>query len=263
MEFWLSAWSRKPITIDRKTAEPIFIPLPFISVAGTIQTGLLKELGKENRTENGFLERILFVIPDNIRKPYWSESELNPNIIRLWKGIISSLLNLKVQFDETHNPRPQVLVFTRDAKQILSNWQKDNADQCNNSKSDAICGIYSKLEMYAIRLSLIIELLSWACGESDLNGISANSVKSALKLVEYFKRSAIKVYSNISSLNPFDKLPADKQTLYAALPNSFTTDAGIKIANSNSIPERTFKRFLNEQELFTRTSIGNYEKRLK
>jgi len=263
MEFWLSAWSRKPITIDRKTAEPIFIPLPFISVAGTIQTGLLKELGKENRTENGFIERILFVIPDNVRKPYWSDTELNPNIIRNWHGILSSLLSLKVQFDETHNPKPHVLTFTDEAKSILWEWQKDNADQCNNSKSDAISGIYSKLEMYAVRLSLIIESLSWACSESNLNCISARSVKSALRLVGYFKRSAIKVYSNISSLSPLEKLSEDKQNLYKALPQTFTTEAGLKIARTLGIPDRTFKRFLNDQELFTRLKIGNYEKRIK
>jgi hypothetical protein len=263
MEFWLSAWSRKPITIDRKTSEPIFIPMPFISVAGTIQTGLLKELGKENRTKNGFLERILFVIPDNVRKPYWSESELNPNIIRSWQVIVSNLLSLKVQFDETHNPKPKVLIFTNDAKRILWEWQKDNADQCNNSESDSICGIFSKLEMYAVRLSLIIELLSWACGENNLDGISANSVQNALKLVQYFKRSAIKVYANISSLSPIEKLPTDKQNLYKALPLSFTTGAGLKIGNDLKVPVRTFKRFLNEQELFTRLSKGKYEKRIK
>ncbi|MBW6480974.1 MAG: DUF3987 domain-containing protein [Bacteroidales bacterium] len=263
MEFWLSAWSRKPITIDRKTAEPIFIPLPFISVAGTIQTGIIKELGKENRTENGFLDRILIVIPDNLLKPYWNETELNPNIIGSWHSIISNLLALKVQLDETHNPKPQVLTFNTDAKRILWEWQKDNADQCNNSRSDAISGIYSKLEIYAIRLSLIFELLSWACGESNINGISASSVRSALKLVEYFKRSAIKVHSNISSLSPLDKLPADKQNLYEALPLFFTTEAGLKIANDLGVPVRTFKRFLNEQELFTHLSKGKYEKRIK
>ena len=52
MEFWLSQWSGKPINIDRKTGSPIFIPLPFISVAGTIQKGILKELAKESRNQN-------------------------------------------------------------------------------------------------------------------------------------------------------------------------------------------------------------------
>lgn len=68
MEFWLSQWSGKPINIDRKTGEPVFIPLPFISVAGTIQKGILNELAKDSRTQNGFIDRILFVIPDNIQK---------------------------------------------------------------------------------------------------------------------------------------------------------------------------------------------------
>jgi len=155
-----------------------------------------------------------------------------------------------------------VLIFTKEAKKILWKWQNDNADLCNNSQSDAISGICSKLEVHAVRLSLILELLSWACGESNLNGISVKSVQKALQLAEYFKRSAIKVYSNISSLNPFDKLPADKQNLYKTLPNSFTTEAGIKIADSVGMPERSFKRFLTEQELFTRITVGKYEKRI-
>ena len=68
MEFWLSVWSGKPINIDRKTGEPVFIPLPFISVCGTIQNGILNELAKDSRTQNGFIDRILFVMPDNLEK---------------------------------------------------------------------------------------------------------------------------------------------------------------------------------------------------
>ena len=68
-QFWLSVWSGKPIRINRKTSEPIFISLPFISVIGTIQPAVLKELAKD-RTENGFMDRILFVIPDDLKKNY-------------------------------------------------------------------------------------------------------------------------------------------------------------------------------------------------
>ena len=31
MEFWLSQWSSKPINIDRKTGEPVFIPYLYFS----------------------------------------------------------------------------------------------------------------------------------------------------------------------------------------------------------------------------------------
>jgi hypothetical protein len=53
-EFWLSNFSGKQITIDRKSQEPVLIPTPAISVCGSIQTAILKELQKDNRGEKWF-----------------------------------------------------------------------------------------------------------------------------------------------------------------------------------------------------------------
>ncbi len=262
MEFWLSGWSSKRISIDRKTGDPVFIPLPFISVAGTIQNGVLNELAKDSRTQNGFIDRILFVIPDNIQKPYWSETEIEPAIIESWQGIVSNLLNLPIHLDETLCPEPEVLRFTPEAKRLLFQWQKSNADQCNDAENEAIRGIYGKLEMYAIRLALILEMMRFACNESDKQAVSIEAMQGALKLVEYFKKSAVKVHSIISNTNPLDKLPADKQKLYNELPEVFTTETGLQIAERLGVPERTFKRFITEMELFKCLSRGNYEKRI-
>ncbi|MCO4291349.1 YfjI family protein [Solitalea sp. MAHUQ-68] len=260
MEFWLSAWNSKPINIDRKTGEPVFIPLPFISVAGTIQNGLLNELAKNSRTQNGFIDRILFVIPDNIQKPYWSETELNPIIEKNWKAIISSLMNLPINLDETFSPIPEVLRFTPQAKELLFDWQRNNADQCNDAEFEAISGIYSKLEMYVVRLALILEMMRWACNEGDKQFVGIESMQGAIQLIEYFKKSAVKAYSIISNINPLDKFSSDKHALFNALPDTFKTEEGLKLAINMGIPERTFKRFLNEQELFNRRSRGEYEK---
>ncbi|MDA3942096.1 MAG: DUF3987 domain-containing protein [Bacteroidetes bacterium] len=62
-EFWLSNWSGKPVIIDRKTSDSVRISRPFISVCGTIQTSILDEMAKGNRGQNGFIDRILFVLP--------------------------------------------------------------------------------------------------------------------------------------------------------------------------------------------------------
>ncbi len=261
MEFWLSAWSGKSINIDRKTGEPVFIPLPFISVCGTIQNGILNELAKDSRTQNGFIDRILFVIPENIKKEYWGETELEPIVSDNWHSIISRLSNLSITFDETMNPNPEILKFTPEAKRILFDWQKANTDQCNDAENEAVSGIYSKLEIYAVRLALVLEMMRYACNESDKNAVSVEAIQGALKLVEYFKASAVKVNSIISNTSPLDKHPADKQALYKALPDTFTTERGIQIAKELGVPERTFKRFLNEMELFKKISRGEYEKR--
>lgn len=262
MEFWLSQWSGKPINIDRKLSEPIFIPLPFISVAGTIQKGILSELAKESRSQNGFIDRILFVIPDNIQKEYWSETDLPHFVSEEWKIILSNLMDLSVVYDETLNPSPTVLKLTPDAKRVLFEWQQANTDQCNKAESEALSGIFSKMEMYVLRLALILEMMRYACKESDRQAISIEAVQGAIKLVEYFKNSAAKVYSILSNASPLDKYPTDKQSLYEALPEVFTTVDGLKVAVGMGIPERTFKRFLNESDLFKWLSQGKYEKRI-
>lgn len=262
MEFWLSQWSGKPINIDRKTGEPVFIPLPFISVAGTIQKGLLNELAKDSRTQNGFIDRILFVIPDNIQKEYWSETDLPPVVSENWQSIISNLLSLSVSNDDTFNPSPEVLKFTPEAKRVLFEWQKVNTDQSNEAESEALSGIFSKMDMYVLRLALILEMLRYACNESNKQAVSIEAVQGAVKLVEYFKNSAVKVNSILSNASPLDKHPADKQALYKALPDTFTTETGLQIAEGLGVAERTFKYFLNEKELFTRISRGEYEKRI-
>lgn len=262
MEFWLSVWSGKPINIDRKTGEPVFIPMPFISVGGTIQNGVLSELSKDNRTQNGFIDRILFVIPDNIQKTYWNDRDLSQGVTDDWHKIISNLMDIKISNDDTLNPIPEILRFSSEAKQILFTWQKQNTDQSNAEDNETIGGIYSKLEMYAIRLSLILELMSYACGESNKEEISVQSIKGAIKLIEYFKNSAIKVHSIISNTSPLEKHPSNKKELYECLPDQFTTEIGLAVAEKIGIPERTFKYFLNEKELFIHVKRGEYQKRI-
>lgn len=259
-QLWLSVWSGKPIRINRKTSAPTYLPLPFISVIGTIQPGVLNELA-DNRTENGFLDRLLFAVPDTLKKEYWSETELHPSIDENWQTIVSNLLNLPIIQDETNNPQPKILRFTPEAKHLLYEWQKELTDQSNLSENESISSINAKMEMYAIRLALILQLVRYACNEDNKQAVGIEAVQGALKLVEYFKKTAIKVHSMVSNTIPLEKLPTDKQTIYAALPKNFTTSEGVKLAESMGMPERTFKRFLSSKELFNNQTRGEYEKR--
>ena len=145
---------------------------------------------------------------------------------------------------------------------MLFEWQRVNTDQSNEAESEALSGIFSKMDMYVLRLALILEMMRYACNESNKEAVSIESVEGAVKLVEYFKSSAVKVNSILSNASPLDKHPSDKQALYNALPDTFTTKTGLQIAEGLGVPERTFKNFLNDKELFTRTSRGEYQKRI-
>ena len=259
-QFWLSVWSGKAIRINRKTTEPTFISKPFISVIGTIQPAVLNELA-DNRTENGFLDRLLFVAPENLKKEYWSETELNPVIVENWQTIISNLLDVSIIQNETGNPQPEVLRFTPEARKLLFEWQRELTDQSNKPENEAITGINAKMEMYAVRLALILQMIRYACNEDGKQGVGIEAVQGSLKLVEYFKRTAIKVHSIVNNASPLDKLPTDKQNLYKELPETFTTTKGVEVAERFEMAERTFKRFLSNKELFNNPKRGEYEKR--
>jgi len=259
-QFWLSAWSGKPIRVNRKTSDPNYIPFPFISVIGTIQPGILNELA-DNRTENGFMDRLLFVIPDNLKKEYWSETELNPLITKSWENIISNLLNIPLERDiDNSSPKPVVLKFKPEARQLLTEWQKELTDLSNKPENEAISGIYAKVEMYAVRFALILQILRYACNIDNKNAIGIEAVQGALKLVEYFTKTAIKVFNIVTDASPLDKLPLDKQTFCLSLPDTFTTNEGLQIALNMEIPERTYKRFLNRKDLFKWIKQGEYER---
>ncbi|WP_236974741.1 DUF3987 domain-containing protein [Membranihabitans maritimus] len=260
-QFWLSAWSGKSIIINRKQNEPIYISVPFISVGGTIQPGVLDELAKK-RTQNGFLDRILFVVPDDLKKVYWSETELKTEVKEDWNTIVSKILDVSIDYDETLNPQPEILSFSPEAKQFISDWQRGITDLSNEAADDTISGIYAKMELYALRLALCLEIMQWAAGNGQKQFIGVEATRGAIKLVEYFIKSALKVHTIISNDDPVSKLPGDKQNLYEALPNTFTTSDGIEIAEGMNVSKRTFQYFIKNKDLFSKPKRGKYEKRI-
>ena len=259
-QFWLSSWSRKPITVDRKSGDPILITTPFIPVIGTIQNGVINELGGGDRGKNGFVDRMLFAIPDQLSIPGWSEIELNNSVVENWNSIITNLLEIPCKLNDTGNPDPETLEFSAEAKAIYIEWYNKNAALSNNAESESVAGLFTKLNQYVLRFALIIEMLRWSCGESDRQAVGAESINGAIKLAEYFRATALKVHSILS--NPVELLDINKQILYLTLPDQFTTAEGLEIAENLGEAERSFKRFLKNKDLFSHLKRGEYEKRI-
>jgi len=260
VEFWLSNFSGTQISIDRKNSEPILIPHPQISVCGSIQPGILHEIKRDGRGENGFVDRILFCFPDNLKKEYWSETELPPHLIESWNHTIINLMNLPMHTDIDGEISPTILDFTPEAKDMLLDWQRENTDLINDTDDEGLAGMFSKFEIYAVRLSLILHLMHWAAGESAVSAVSATAVEGAIRLINYFKTTAIRV-NGILSQNPVEGLDKRRRDFYAALPIEFFTDEVLAIAEGMDFPERSVKRFLNENVFFEKLERGKYRKK--
>lgn len=263
-EVWLSNWSGKELIIDRKTSMSVFLPKPFIPVIGTIQPGILNELASDNRSQNGFIDRILFVMPDNLKKNGWQESEMPRSLIDSYGQVLNNLMDLPVFTDLQEEVTPLIIRPTPEAKARLFDWVNNhNTPLCNQPSADDVAGLHSKMEVYVKRLALILQLLRWACNVDGKEHISIKAVEGAIKLTEYFRAMALKVNHIVKYATPLDRLPLNKRRLYDALPELFKTEDGLRIAALHDVPVRTFKRFISEEpQLFRRLKQGEYEKLL-
>ena len=233
-QFWLSVFNAKPTISDRKsTQSSIFIRRPYISVIGTIQKKILGELVKGERSSNGFIDRILFVMPESVLKSRWNDRETPEELEIQWQQIIDKLIAQDCPHDENNELQPQCLPFDEDAK-------------------------YCKLEIYIIRFCLIIQLARWTCGECDKTTIDLESVNRAILLAEYFRTTAVKVQTAVSQ----EQLSELHRNIYLNLPYRFTTAEGIGIAESYGMKEHAFKMFLKRHigTLFRKENHGEYSK---
>lgn len=259
-EFWMSVFNHKVAMSDRKSSQSgVFIRNPFLCVIGTIQPKVLTDLAANNRNTNGFMERILYVFPADQNKPKWNRTRRLPSfdIAAAWREILSRLIGIVPTADSNGEIIPEDVPFLPDALDRLYQWQNEQTDRCNADGSDTLTSIASKLEIYAIRFSLLLALADWACG-SEKKLIDVDTVDRAICLAEYFRLTAAKVQGIISE----DALTELQLAVLSVLPDGFTTAEGVAIAGKCGMPERSFKRFLKDRKgvLFTRNAHGNYTK---
>lgn len=220
-QFWLSVFSAKPTMSDRKSSRSsIFIKRPFISVIGTMQKRILSELAKGERSANGFIDRILFVILKHELSTRWSMKQPT--------------------FD------------------VADEWQHELSDTCDTEPNETLVGIYCKLQIYAIRFCLIIQMARWACNDAGKDVIDLISVERVITLAEYFMESAKKVQTILKELS----LTAQQLAIVTALPPEFTTGSAIAVAAENGMSERALMEFLKNfnGKLFQKSKHGNYIK---
>ncbi|MCB9047806.1 MAG: DUF3987 domain-containing protein [Lewinellaceae bacterium] len=256
-ELFLQVWSGKPLDIIRKMGPPIYIPCPFISVAGTIQPSVIEEVTKENRATNGFFDRLLFTWPDGLEKPLWQDKEMPAGLLNQYADGINRLLTLT--FDKEGKPnymRPE-----REAKaRLFQFFNEQNKPLCDNSDNELLQGLHGKFDLHTLRLALLLQMLWFAFEDSPLDKLQLSTTERAIKLAEYFRAQSLKVFDRLHNASPIEKLPTDRRRVYEALPDEFQTGEGVKIAQKRGMSERAFKRFLNSS-VFERIARGKWEKR--
>ncbi|TDK49900.1 DUF3987 domain-containing protein [Algoriphagus formosus] len=262
-ENFLSNWSGLPIKITRLSREPIFISDPFISVAGTIQPAVLREISKDIlKSGEGFIDRFLFVYPKKQEKALYTENEANQDLINLYKENLIKVLSLKHYQDESGKSNPIRVQFMDEGRQKVFYWLNEINKPRVDSSNDVMAGIYGKFDNYFQRICLILHFVKWSYGLTEgKEKISLETVNQAILITEFFISHTNKVQDELNQADPKVILKDHELELYNSLPDNFETSDCLEIAQKFNKKKQAFYNFLNDHpEIFKKLGQGKWGK---
>ena len=248
--FWNERYNHSDIIYNRKGEDfNIVVTEPLISVIGGTQIEQLKHLIDGDKTENGFMSRLLFAYPLDQKLELADDDDVPEQELNWWNSFVEEILNL-----------------SKEAKTKFMEWKQNNIDMINemNGNGNGILASYfGKLSTALGRLCLIIQTERWRNGEAEMKQIDLVSVQRAILLIEYFRKVFYRIYFYFFVDNDIH-LTELERNVYAALPEEFETKIGKEIAIQNGMPARTFDRFIGDSQrserLFSKQKHGIYKK---
>jgi len=280
-EFWLMNWSGKTIALNRSNYKNV-LDRTYIPVVGTIQPGLLEDIGKGGRNLSGFIERILFCYPDHVEiTPYKRRRDRTFDIAHQlqmrYTPLVTRLLDMTLSTipdDSDAEEIPVEVICEEAAEDILTDFLNNLQDRIKTIDNEYVRNIYSKMHNYVGRFTLLLHLMHESAGEvtdrmfnpSGEVRIGTDIVKKAIALTEYFLVHGLKAQNQINSSTPLDRLPQNIRRWYAEIPSGqeVSTDIIENITIKHGLSRATMFNYLGEtdprKKLFLRARHGYYEK---
>ena len=212
-QFYLSAWSNSPVTVDRKNLEePLFLLKPFVGVVGSIQPGVLSELtaNRHGLEGDGFLDRFLFAYPEPMPSR-WSDEEISFAAVLGVRALYDALLSeLELEYRENGDPEPRAVDLSDEAKARF----REEADSLQEETEqpgfpNVLRGPWSKQEAYLARLALVLAMARAVSVPAAEELVELEDVEAAAALLGYFKAHARRAYLQLYGERREDRLLAD------------------------------------------------------
>lgn len=205
LEFWLSCWSGKSVSLNRLTRKGSFVEKPFIPVLGGIQPNILNSFYTEENKDNGFMDRMLLSFPEAVIDMY-NENELEYEILEWYSNnIICFFDTLKtiIKRDEDGIIKSLTAKFSAEAKEEWKRiFNEISTYQNDENENEYLKSMYPKQKSYIPRFALLIHVFDefFSDGGNTLE-ISKESILKAEKLSKYFIATAKKVKINSIEVN--------------------------------------------------------------
>lgn len=192
---WLSMYDAAPVTIDRKSGKGnYFVERAAVSVLGSIQPGTLARSFGTAEREAGLLARVLVAYPPD-RPALWTEAALPDDVAAEWRTLLEALLALPAAVDEHGDPRPRLIPIGKEAKTLWIEWHDRHARELVDISNDDLAAHYAKLKGACARIALLFACVEVAAGGDAVAYISADAMRRAIAVVEWFKGEGRRVYA--------------------------------------------------------------------
>lgn len=195
-QHFLSMWSGSGFKVDRKSNPiPLVVDHPCLGVVGGIQPDMLGALADERNRSDGFLDRILWAYPDPI-PDRWVDDDGTDSGIDDLTALWDRLYAVYGSTNLLGHHEPAVMRLSDEAYTVWRWWYDEHAGDRNGGMLPVLLqGPWAKMGTQLARLTLILHCLDGA----GTNWIDAETIGRAVKLVEYFKAHARRVYAHLDA----------------------------------------------------------------
>jgi hypothetical protein len=200
LEFWLSCWSGKAVSMNRKTAKSSFVDKPHIPVLGGIQPTIFDQFNTEENKENGFTDRMLITFPDLYVDSY-NEKELDDRIVLWYDEYIVNFFDIVkrewVKFNQDDDIEPIKAILSPKAKiEWVRIFNKITEMQNSDAENEYMKSMLPKQKSYIPRFALLLNAI-WSYDIEQNDGsyslIGKDAMLRAEKLSDYFINMSKKV----------------------------------------------------------------------
>ncbi len=183
-----SVFDSSPIKVDRADMEKrLTISEPFLNIMGGVQDDRLdKCFGNELMMDSGFVQRCLFVFPDESPRSR-NKAKISDEAIRDWRLGIENLLAMDIPTIE--------LVLDNEAAAVFDDYSDRLADKEETAGNSYLVSLYSKHRYFVLRWAEIVAFVN----ERDLANykVTGDDMRYSIECMDYFEHCALKVYDLI------------------------------------------------------------------
>jgi len=188
---WLELHRAGILSVDRLGRGSVVVPRAGVSITGTIQGRILRQVLSPEHRDSGLAARLLLAMPPASIKAR-PTTHIDPATEAAYSNLIDELLKL----GSKDNGDPYEITLSTAATKMWNEFYDAFAITQNEAQGDLKSAL-AKQEGYAARLALVIHTVSRLPGDA-IAEVTAATIKAATSIVKWFAYETERVYGILS-----------------------------------------------------------------